>query len=280
MICEWLDGLVRCDACGCRVRVGEGGLRCEGCGRLFPEREGFFDVLGASTAPSGIQVEYHESFPKKLNAKNFEHYAGRRWAALRPFIPETQDGRSISLLEIGCGEGNFLRYLAGVSNARLVGVEPSALMCARASRTCAGAAVFRAYGEKIPLAAGTFDIVYENAVLHHARDIGKFFGEAFRVCRPGGAVILVEPQRWHPLMVLYALAERTERPLLGISRRMLMNMLAASTSDVAEIPLNTFIYSYRSFPPRGLLPLMARVERQLDSPLLASHFMLVARKSE
>lgn len=279
MSCDWLDGVVRCDACGGGVRVGEGGLRCEGCGRLFPGREGFFDVLGASAPPSGIQAEYHESFPKGLNARNFEHYAARRWAALRPCIPDAQDSRPLSLLEIGCGEGNFLRYLAGVTNARLVGVEPSALMCARASRACAGAAVFRAYGEKLPLADGTFDIVYENAVLHHARDIGKFLGEAFRVCRPGGGVILVEPQRWHPLMALYALAERTERPLLGISKRMLGDMLAEWTEEVTEVPLNTFIYSYRSFPPGNSFPVAARIERWMDRRLLASHFMLVARKS-
>jgi ubiquinone/menaquinone biosynthesis C-methylase UbiE len=46
----------------------------------------------------------------------------------------------------------------------------------------------QADGEHLPFAAGTFDLVYCVATLHHALDRGRMVREMARVARPGGVV--------------------------------------------------------------------------------------------
>jgi SAM-dependent methyltransferase len=50
-----------------------------------------------------------------------------------------------------------------------------------------------AFGEELPFADGTFDIVYSIATLEHVSDIEKCLSEAQRVVKPGGTVIMTVP---------------------------------------------------------------------------------------
>ena len=46
---------------------------------------------------------------------------------------------------------------------------------------------------RIPLANGSLRAIVMTNVLHHVQDVSAFLGEAARVVRPGGAIVMIEP---------------------------------------------------------------------------------------
>jgi len=228
-------------------------------------------------------AEYYERFPKRLNRRNFEHYFARRWSAVRRAAPDAAaaPGR---VLELGCGEGHGLRALAraaGEAPATVVGLDYAWTMV-RSAAADPGlrGRVLQADAAAVPFGEGSFDLVYSNALLHHIPDAERAVAEALRVCRPGGAVVFVEPNRWHPLMIAYGVLDRAERGTLRFSRRRLERRLRSDprVGEVSVRPLNTFLYSYRGFPPARLFPLVRRIERLFDLPHVASQWLFVARR--
>jgi SAM-dependent methyltransferase len=69
-----------------------------------------------------------------------------------------------SLLDVGCGNGAFLRALEQTTSLRLAGVEPSA--AARAAAVCA-TPVHEAGADSMPFPDGAFDVVSALEVLEH-----------------------------------------------------------------------------------------------------------------
>lgn len=64
---------------------------------------------------------------------------------------------------------------------------------------------------ELPFADGSFDVVLYRLVLHHIAYQGPLapcFEEARRLLRPGGAMIAVEPNLWHPIGAALTLANR------------------------------------------------------------------------
>ncbi|GAA3192169.1 class I SAM-dependent methyltransferase [Actinocorallia longicatena] len=102
------------------------------------------------------------------------------------------DGRG-RLLDIGCGTGRLLRYLAGRRQGLdLVGLDASTAMAARA-RTAAGTArVVVGRAERLPFAAEVFDVVLVTLSLSHWDDPGAGLAEIGRVCRPGALIMIAD----------------------------------------------------------------------------------------
>jgi ubiquinone/menaquinone biosynthesis C-methylase UbiE len=107
---------------------------------------------------------------------------------------------------------------------RVVGFDLSSgyLEEARARGAANGVRVefLRANGERLPLADGSFDRIWGNAILHHL-DLDVAGQELRRVLRPGGVAVFCEPWGENPLLtwarrsVPYPGKERTpdEQPL-------------------------------------------------------------------
>lgn len=105
------------------------------------------------------------------------------------------DGLDVSarwrVLEIGCGVGRLLRPLAG-RVARVVGVDVSAEMLARARDHCEGLSnveLHRTDGGLDFLPDAGFDFVFSHIVFQHLPRKSyaeRYFREAYRVLAPGG----------------------------------------------------------------------------------------------
>ena len=129
--------------------------------------------------------------------KMFEYEDGHWWfrgkraivgRLLDRFAPARAGLRS---LDVGCGTGANLRLLARHGEAYGLDDSPLALaLCRRRGLR----ELARGSAASLPYRTGTFDVVTMLDVLYHRRvaDVGQTLREAYRVCRPGGVLIITD----------------------------------------------------------------------------------------
>jgi len=100
-------------------------------------------------------------------------------------------GPASSVLEIGCGTGNYLAALDEAAACDCWGIDPSGAMLAEARKTCPGAQLSCAPAEHMGLPADRFDLAFAVDVIHHVSDRPRAFQECRRVLRAGGKLCLV-----------------------------------------------------------------------------------------
>lgn len=109
---------------------------------------------------------------------------------LRETVP--LDGRSV--LEVGCGGGRLLGWLAR-EGAMAVGLDPGLEQLARARAEAPGTSLVAGRGEALPFESGRFDLVLYFNSLHHVplQSQWQALAEAARVLATGGDLLVVEP---------------------------------------------------------------------------------------
>jgi len=97
------------------------------------------------------------------------------------------DGKTI--LDFGCGTGNFIYALQKLTTADVYGVEPSEGM--REKALAKGLDVRNGDHNTIPFENSFFNFVYMTDVIHHVPDIKTMFSELGRVLKPDGLICVV-----------------------------------------------------------------------------------------
>ena len=166
--------------------------------------------------------------------------------------------RGGDVLSVGCGSQPG-RHLFPAPAFRLVGADPDEGRV-RDALDWGGAdeAVVARAGE-LPFEDRSFDVVLYRLALHHIAYQGPLapcFEEAARLLRPGGALVAVEPNLWHPVGAALAAANRSPRLAsrihgtpddIPLSPRMLeREALAAGLSP----ELHAVTYTWRRMPMR------------------------------
>lgn len=149
--------------------------------------------------------------PFDLVARFYDFFAGRPSA--EPWLQDLIAGPGKRLLDLGGGTGRVSQRLAAGGTVVVCDLSPGMLAQARGKRlpACQGRA------EALPFAAGVFDALLIVDAFHHFDDQQTAVAEMLRVLRPGGRLVLVEPNiRW-PFMPLVSWGER----LLGLHSRIL-----------------------------------------------------------
>jgi SAM-dependent methyltransferase len=102
-------------------------------------------------------------------------------------------------LDAACGTGRYARFLAGRGH-RVVGVDGSAPMLARAREQVPAGVFARGDLHRLPVADGSVDVVVCALALTHVRDLAPVLAEFARVLRPGGSVVVSDVH--HELVTL------------------------------------------------------------------------------
>lgn len=118
-------------------------------------------------------------------------HASREWSSTRTLIGRHQG----DALDLGAGRG-IASFALARDGWRVSALEPdpsdlvgSGAIEALAEESGLLIRVVREFGERLPFADHSFDLVLARQVLHHARDLPALCREAFRVLRPGGRLV-------------------------------------------------------------------------------------------
>ncbi|MGH3052448.1 MAG: methyltransferase domain-containing protein [Gaiellaceae bacterium] len=106
------------------------------------------------------------------------------------------------VLEYGCGLGKTSVLLAKSSaEVSAFDLSPISVEVARTRAKLNGLELDLAVaaGEKLPYPDESFDVVFGRAILHHL-DVGRGWGELYRVLKPGGKAAFVEPMGMNPIL--------------------------------------------------------------------------------
>ena len=127
-----------------------------------------------------------------------EHFHGRGVAATADLAASLAPLPEQEILDIDSGIGGPARYFARTFGCRMVGIDLTAEFCevARRLNETVGLAdkitIEQASATDLPFADGRFDAAYSQNVSMNIADKAAFFGEAYRVLRPGAAFALSE----------------------------------------------------------------------------------------
>lgn len=111
-----------------------------------------------------------------------------------------------SVLEYGCGVGNFTFELAAMG-ARVTGIDisPKAIDVAKGraeQHGVEGIAFHVMDAENMDFPDASFDVVIGSAILHHL-DLKRSAEEILRVLRPGGKALFIEPLGHNPALNMF-----------------------------------------------------------------------------
>jgi len=105
-----------------------------------------------------------------------------------------------TLLDLGCGRGEFLRGFARCG-LQVFGVDQSAAARALCPQADVRSADLEC--EPIPFDDNSFDVVYSKSVLEHFYHPENLVKEIYRVLKPGGLVISMVPDWEHNYRIYY-----------------------------------------------------------------------------
>jgi ubiquinone/menaquinone biosynthesis C-methylase UbiE len=138
--------------------------------------------------------EFFEGYSRL--GRSVEGLAGAaEWPAMRALLPEL---RGLRVVDLGCGFGWFCRWAREQGAAKVLGLDVSANMLARARADTADPAI--AYEqcdlERLELPAASFDLAYSSLTLHYIERLERLLEQVRKaLVSDGSLVISVE----HPI---------------------------------------------------------------------------------
>ena len=178
-------------------------LRDHAQGPLWPLLEAQFASAAGSAVLKADDARLQEVL--RLRRENFEHVGpdardgrqlvpGRSWAAwsraLALLLPP------LDVADLGCGEG-YLTVETARWAKQVTAVDRSPGVLARAKalaarKKCGNITWKKGELEKLPIDSATIDVALLSQALHHAADPALALGEAARILKPGGRLLILD----------------------------------------------------------------------------------------
>jgi SAM-dependent methyltransferase len=151
-----------------------------------------------------------ESFARHGDADSRQLVPGRSWAAWARALGHLLPAWEVA--DLGCGEG-YLTVETARWARRVIAVDRSTDVLNRARalarrRRVSNVVWKRGDLEAVPLDDASVDVALLSQALHHAAEPARALGEAVRVTRPGGRVLVLDLRRHEEAWVQERLGDR------------------------------------------------------------------------
>jgi SAM-dependent methyltransferase len=176
------------------------------------------------------------SFYEDFWASEPDHPQAYAWEKRsKLLLAEVKPGERV--LDLGCGDGHFLRALRGVD---AIGVEIAAAAVQRARRNVPGADVRLVEPDgSLPLGHNEVDLIWCSEVLEHIPDVGHALLEMRRVLKRGGRALFTVP--YHSRIYATLRFERHFDPLGQHVRFFTRRSLATALNHAGFEPVQTSV---------------------------------------
>jgi ubiquinone/menaquinone biosynthesis C-methylase UbiE len=259
-----------------------GDLFCPKSGITYPIYKGIPAMMDKSEFLNPSQ-QFYEDVKKTVNQRNFINYFDRRWSKMLQYTNIDQLGPGSRILENGAGQGEATQLLSERTGADVFAVDYSMTACLSSHRSLGeNSRVIQTDTCALPFADDYFDFVLGNAILHHIEDQKKAVEESVRVCKSGGYVVYIEPNRFHPIQMFIAMLHpMVEKGTLLMNPKKIRRYFLETgiVQDVKLVPIFTILFAYQKFPPDALFPFFRDLEPLFDKPLLCTSYFIIARLS-
>jgi glycosyltransferase involved in cell wall biosynthesis/2-polyprenyl-3-methyl-5-hydroxy-6-metoxy-1,4-benzoquinol methylase len=254
-------------------------VRCEDCGLLFqnpqPSDGELSKIYGAdyffgSDSENGFRtVSEIKQATARLYLSEIRRYHG------------SPSGR---LLEIGCGDGDFL-FSAETEGWHVTGIEYSTAACEKARRRLKNGEVLCGELQSAGLPAEQFDLCVISDVIEHVRSPLDFLREIHRVLKPNGALFIATPSidSWSAWLMRQKWMEFKPEHLTYFDRQTLQTALFKSDfGDVIVKPgckILNFDYvkmHFERFPVSPVTPILKFIAYILPKSMQLRHRRIVA----
>lgn len=177
--------------------------RCGHCGATYPMRDGIVDLVGQKSQLNLSEIDTQDRVSDHYENVRYKHDFSRRY---HEHTIESLTGLVRPhgvVLDNGCGNGLFLEHLAqqGLPITRYVGIDISRGMLRHARARLAAhtggvpAELVRADACRLPFPDDSFDVIFARSLLHHLPDPAAGAAEMARTLKPGGSVVVLDPNR-------------------------------------------------------------------------------------
>ncbi len=129
-------------------------------------------------------------------SSNYQQRAVLQKSASQKLFDLVAIQRAEDVLDLGCGPGHLTRKIRGLTDGRVVGIDPSQGMIGEARQNCRNLDItFQVCGAQSLQAEGAFDVIFCNSSFQWFRDPPHALSNCRRALRPGGRIGIQSPAR-------------------------------------------------------------------------------------
>lgn len=283
-VCESTRVYYLFSAANCRA------VRCDDCGLIFlnPQpSDGELVKIYSADYFLGSESEEGRRAAQEIKRATAKGYLSE--------ISRYRGGATGQLLEVGCGEGDFLELAEG-AGWDVTGIEYSSAACERARQRLKKSTVHCGELQQMSLPEGRFDLCILSDVLEHVRSPLAFLREIHRVLKPGGTLFVATPSTdsWSARLLRQKWMEFKTEHMTYFDRQTLQTALFKSgfREVIVEpgwkvLSLDYVQKHFERFPVPLVTPgvnflarLFPRGMRERHRRIVASGIMAFARKAE
>ena len=170
---------------------------------------------------------------------------------------------SLSLLDVGCGNGTFTLYWKDLF--KTFGTDYSIKMLSNLSGMLP---VALSDAHNLPFKTSSFDVVFESNMLHHIKNVTDVLEEMMRLSSK--YIIIIEPNILNPPMALFSLIHKPDRKLFRLNFRKL-KLLMENRGFYCRKAVRTGMV-FQNATPGFLLPILKMFD--VNFPLGAYRIMV------